>query len=157
VALHSLLFCASIQARKLSNPISHEGVMDFSGEAWSWSFPSLVLTHLHFFSRFSCLEFENPNFLVPFIACSLALRFKPKTRKSDITRGSYELFLVKPGPWSVPSPSRTQLDFFSRFSPTEFQNPNFLVSLHSFLYWDSIQARKLENPIWHEGAMSVSW
>jgi hypothetical protein len=56
--------------------------------------------------------------------------------------------------WSLPSSDVTHLHFFSRFSRPDFQNLNFFLPLRSLLSSGSIQAKKLENPISDEGAIS---
>jgi hypothetical protein len=90
------------------------------------------------------------------------LRFdsSQKTRKSDIAGGSYELFLVKGAASLVlvgPFLSSDTSSLFQLFLSPEFQNPNFAVPFHSLLSCASIQAKKLGNPISHEGAMSFFW
>jgi hypothetical protein len=220
VLFRSLLSSASIQGKKLGNPIPHEGAMSFfwwrAQPAWTWSVPSSIMTHLNFFSRFSRPEFQNQTFLCHCTTFSLTLRFKPKNSKiryrtrelcgfSDEAWSwsvpslvlthldffsrfglsfeiqtflrhciTYSLALrFKPKnleiryrtrelcglsgeacSWSVPSSNLTHLNFFSRFSRTEFQNPKCLVPLQSFLSCVRFKWKKLINPILHEGAMS---
>jgi hypothetical protein len=62
-----------------------------------WSLP--LFSHIFTFSVTSlALSFKIQNFLCLCVSCSLGCDLSQKTRKSDITRGSYERFLEKPGP-----------------------------------------------------------
>jgi hypothetical protein len=74
----------------------------FFSEAWSWSISSLVLTQLHFLSHFLRPDFKNPNVVLPFIACSLIVRFKPKN--SEIRYHTRELRAFSSEAWSCSVP-----------------------------------------------------
>jgi hypothetical protein len=91
LSLHNLLSFALIQTKKLGNSISHEGVISFFWwKVQSCLVPSSVLTHLHLFTHFSCLEFQNPNFSMPLYSSLSSLWFKLKN--SEIQYRTRELW-----------------------------------------------------------------
>jgi hypothetical protein len=143
-----------MSSKKLGNPISHEEAMTFF---W-WSLVLVGPWHIFTFSAVSlALSSKIQTFCCHCVACSLAIRFKPKNSKIRYRTRELWAFSGEGWSWSVPSSVLTHLHFFSRFSLPEFQNPKFLLLLHSLLYCRSIQAKKPRNPISHEGPMNFFW
>jgi hypothetical protein len=119
-ALHSLLSCSPIKLKSSEIQYRTSELWGVSGEAWSRSVPSSVLTTLHFFSRFSHHEFQNPNFLLPLRSLLSCGSIQPRNSEIRYCKRELWAFSGEAWSWSVPSSVFTHLHFFSRFSRPEF-------------------------------------
>jgi hypothetical protein len=89
--------------------------------------------------------------------CALALPFNLKNSKIGYRTRELSAFSGEAWSSSVCALVQTHLHFFGCFSSPEFQNQKFVLPLKTLRSCASIQPKKLENRISHEGAMSVFW